>query len=385
MSAAAGGRPRMAWLSAETPDRHGSGGQRRQYHQIRALVAADVDVGVATLAGPQEDRSLREIVPVQRFGPLRMRGLLADPALDDFLAEGRFTAAVVAHVESVPHVWRTLARCRIPWLLDLHNVNSRWHRGRGDALAAAGWRLRERAAIRRAAMATVCSREERRALVGSVPAARVEVAGHGVDPEEWPEGALADDRVPALAFFAAWDHGPNREGAEWLARGLWQSVRGAVPEARLLLAGPGQPPPDILAQPGVEHAGRVDDLARFLGGVRVTIVPIVNGIGARMKFVEALASGAAVVSTRTGAEGFDVEGAFAPADDPPAFARACAELLLDGRRAVALGRAGRAAALERFRWPATSEPLIRFARDGARLRADPSPRRRLPGTSDRRA
>lgn len=358
-----GHQRRVAWLSAETPDRHGSGGQRRQYHQLRVLVDAGVDVRVATLAGPQDDTSLRELAPVERFGPLRLRGLIVDEVLDR-LTEGGFTAAVVAHIESVPHVRRALARRRVPWLLDLHNVNSRWYRSGGDRLAATAWRLRERTVLRRAAMATVCSRQERDALLDVVPAARVEVAGHGIDPQEWPEDALAADRAPAIALFAAWDHGPNREGAEWLAEGIWPAVRSAVAGARLLLAGPGRPPQAILAQPDVQHAGRVEDLARFLGRVRVVVVPILNGIGARMKFVEALASGAAVVSTSTGAEGFEAEGAFVRADDPDTFAQACIGFLRDGRRAVEAGHAGRSVALESFRWPATSDPILRFVRAG---------------------
>lgn len=365
MSSPAGRRPRVAWLSAETPDRHGGGGHRRQYHQIRALLDAEVDVRAATLAGPQDDSSLRALVPVQRFGPLRARGLLAAPALDRFLAEGGFGAAVVAHIESVPHVRRALARHRIPWLLDLHNVNSRWHRARGDALATGAWRLRERAALRSAAAVTVCSREEREALVGVGGAVRVEVAGHGIDPQEWPDAALTRERAPALGFFGAWGHGPNREGAQWLARHVWPAVLNAVPEARLLLAGPGRPPESILVQPGVTHAGRVDDLARFLGSVRVALVPIIDGIGARVKFGEALASGAAVVSTPEGAEGFDAEGAFVRAADEQAFARACIELVADGERAARLGRVGRATAFERFPWPRATKPIVRFAQEGA--------------------
>jgi glycosyltransferase involved in cell wall biosynthesis len=352
-------------VSAETPDRHGGGGHRRQYHQIRALLDAEVDVRVATLAGPQDDSSLRALAPVQRFGALRARGLLADPTLDRFLAEGRFAAAVVTHIESVPHVRRALARHRIPWLLDLHNVNSRWHRARGEWRATMTWRWRERSALRRAAAVTVCSREEREALLAGDPGSRVEVAAHGVDPVEWPAQALAQERSRALALFAAWGHGPNREGADWLAERVWPTVVRAQPQARLLLAGPGDPPPAILAQPRVEHVGRVDDLAGFLGGVRVVVVPIVNGIGARMKFVEALASGAAVVSTATGAEGFEADGAFARADGPDAFANACCELLGDARRAAALGRAGRALAFDRYDWQATTEPLIGFARRSA--------------------
>lgn len=358
-------QPRVAWLSAETPDRHGSGGQRRQYHQIRALRDAGIDVRAATLGGPQHDGSLRALVPVRRFGPLRLRGLTADPVLARFLADGRFTAAVVAHVESVPHVRRGLAAHRVPWLLDFHNVNSRWYRARDDSIRALGWRLRERAAIRRAAMATTCSAAERDALLAVAPAARIAVAGHGVDPTEWPDEALARERSPAIGLFAAWGHRPNSEGAEWLAEHVWPDVLREAPDARLRLAGPGQPPRSVLAQPRVEHLGRVDDLARFLGAMRVVVVPIINGIGARMKFGEALASGAAVVSTPTGAEGFEADGAFACAQDPQRFVQACVELVRDGERAAALGSAGRAVAFERFAWPTTTEPILRFVRTQA--------------------
>lgn len=358
--------PRVAWLSAETPNRQGSGGQRRQYHHLLALREAGVEVSVATLAGPQDDASLAELVPVRRFGPLRARGLVPDPEVDRFLADNRFTVAVVAHIESVSHVRRALARRHIPWLLDLHNVNSRWHEARGERLEAFLWRLRERAATRSAARTTVCSAEELDALVAVAGKARVEVAAHGVDPEEWPDAALAAERASTVAYFGAWDHGPNREGAEWLAERVWPSVLQRAPQARLVLAGPGQPPPRILSLEGVEYAGRVDDLARFLGGVRVVAVPILNGIGARMKFGEALASGAAVVSTTAGAEGFAAEGAFARADDPDAFAVACAQLSADSDQAVALGQVGRRLALERFRWSETSAPIVRFARGGDR-------------------
>lgn len=299
---------------------------------------------------------------MQRFGTLRLRGLLADPSLDHFLADGGFTAAVVAHIESVPHVRRALTRRRIPWLLDFHNVNSRWHRLRGDKPRTSVWRTRERAALRRAAMATACSQEERRTLLDVVPSGRVEVAGHGIDPEEWPDEAVSPDPAPALAFFGAWGHGPNSEGAEWLAERVWPDVAEAAPDARLLLAGPGEPPPVLLAQPRVEHVGRIDDLARFLGGVRIVVVPIVNGIGARVKFGEALASGAAVVSTSTGAEGFDADGAFVRADEPADFTQACIALLSDGQRAGALGQSGRALALDRFDWLTASQPIVRFAR-----------------------
>lgn len=357
---------RIAWLSAETPDRGGGGGHRRQFHQIRVLMEHGVEVRAATLAGPQDDSSLREIVPVVRFGPLRRRGFTVDPGLEEFLDDGRFNGAIVAHLESVPHVRRALARRRLPWLLDFHNVNSRWHAMRRESAATVLWKLRERRALRATVVSTACSRQERDALTTVAGGARVEVAGHGVDPSEWPEEALSDDRQPAIAFFGAWGHGPNRQGVEWLVERVWPRVRRDVPEARLLLAGPGAPPASTAGVSGVEHVGRVGDLARFLGGVQIVVVPILDGIGARVKFGEALASGAAVVSTSAGAEGFDADGAFVRADHPDEFARVCIDLIGDSAHAAEVGRSGRALAFTRFSWERTSEPLIRFAQGDLR-------------------
>ena len=341
----------IAWLSAETPGIDGGGGRRRQFHQVRVLLERGIDVHAATLEGPQDDASLRALCPVARFRPGRLR---PGRELARFLRDLRPERAVVSHVESLPHVSSALGD--IPFLLDFHNVSSRWHAAHGEELEAERWRQGEQEALRAAAAATACSAEEAAALGGGV-----EVAGHGVAPAEWPESALAAEREPAAALFGSWEHEPNAAAGRWLAAEIWPAVRAEMPHARLLLAGPGAPPAALLALPGVEHLGRADSLAGLLGRVRVALVPIRGGIGARVKFGEALASGAAVVSTTEGAEGFDAAGAFARADGAEAFARACVELLGDEERARALGAAGRRLALERLTWERTTEPIVRFA------------------------
>lgn len=345
---------RIAWLSAETPAIDGGGGRRRQFHQIRVLLERGIDVHVATLEGPQDDSSLRELCPVARFPGRRWR---PSGELRRFLADVSPERAVVAHVESLPHVRRALRG--IPFLLDFHNVNSRWHAAHGETGEASRWRRLEQDALRVAAVATACSAEEARAL-----GADVEVAGHGVAPDEWPESALAAEREPAAALFGSWEHGPNAEAGRWLAAEIWPSVLEAAPDARLVIAGPGDPPVELVALPGADHVGRIDSLAELLGRVRLALVPIRGGIGARVKFGEALASGAAVVSTSEGAEGFEAEGAYARADGAAEFAQACAELLRDEARARELGAAGRELALSRLTWERTTEPIVRFAEAG---------------------
>jgi glycosyltransferase involved in cell wall biosynthesis len=181
--------------------------------------------------------------------------------------------------------------------------------------------------------------------------------------------AIRRNRSPHVVFFGAWSHTPNAEGAVWLAKHVWPAVLREVPEASLILAGPGTPPGEVLNGQAVEHLGRVDSLAHLLGQARVAVVPIVRGIGARVKFVEALASGAAVVSTAIGAEGYSAEGAYLRADDPQAFARGCIDLLRDADRAEELGRAGRSLALGRLRWEQTAAPISRWVETFEQLRA----------------
>jgi glycosyltransferase involved in cell wall biosynthesis len=351
---------RIAWLSVETPGRNGGGGRRRQFHQLRVLVEHGIDVEAATLASSQDDLSLSALCPVTRIRPARRRERISpNRDLLGFLTRGRFDGAVVAHVESVGFARRSLAAAGLPWLLDFHNVYSRWCAANGNAAGARRWQRLETAAVRAATVATACSAEEAAALGG-----RAAVAGHGVDADEWPDDALAKRREPALVLAGAWSHQPNRDGALWLTERVWPAVVAAVPEARLLLAGPDRPPDECLATPGVEALGRVPDLAALLGRALVAVVPIVRGVGARVKFGEALASGAAVVSTSEGAEGFDADSAFRRADDPETFARECIELLHHPERAHELGRLGRAIALDRLRWERTSESILAFAKLG---------------------
>jgi hypothetical protein len=268
---------------------------------------------------------------------------------------------VIAHVESVPYAGKAARSGGLPFLVDIVDVYSRWHDSRGDGVEAAVWRDREAEALRSADAAVAASLEEREALVANLPGIEIQVAGQGVAPSEWPESALSRSRQRSLAMFASWGHGPNRSALEWFAGHVWPQVLARVPDARLLLLGPGQPPSLPSHRDTVDHPGRVEDLATALGRIRVAILPFVDGVGARVKFGEALASGAAVVSTTIGAEGYPADAPFVRAETPEDFAVACIRLLENENSARELGDAGRDYALTRLTWQQTSAPIIRWA------------------------
>jgi glycosyltransferase involved in cell wall biosynthesis len=96
----------------------------------------------------------------------------------------------------------------------------------------------------------------------------------------------------------------------------------------------------------------------LLAKATLVVVPIAAASGTRLKILQALAAGRAVVSTPAGAQGLPFQSGrelmIAPlADD---FAAAVVRLLQDEAERAALIAAGRAA-VERFDWDNVLQPL----------------------------
>ena len=86
------------------------------------------------------------------------------------------------------------------------------------------------------------------------------------------------------------------------------------------------------------------------------------GSGTRLKILQAMAAGCAVLSTSIGAAGLndEVRGALEIADDADDFAQAIAALLWDETRRRALGARALAAAGKHYDWRALVPNLLRL-------------------------
>jgi glycosyltransferase involved in cell wall biosynthesis len=106
--------------------------------------------------------------------------------------------------------------------------------------------------------------------------------------------------------------------------------------------------------PGVTVTGRVEQIEPYLARAAVAVAPLLSGGGTKLKVLEALAAGRAVVATPVAAEGITlVDGRdLVVAAEPVGFARAVTGLLDHPQRRVAMGAAGRAAVVERYDWGA---------------------------------
>jgi glycosyltransferase involved in cell wall biosynthesis len=101
-------------------------------------------------------------------------------------------------------------------------------------------------------------------------------------------------------------------------------------------------------------AGSVPDLEPYYRRAPLVVVPMRLGGGTRIKVLEALAHGKAVVTTSIGAEGLSLSRgeALEIADGPEAFADACVRLLENPEARRRLAENGRRQVLERYEWEA---------------------------------
>jgi glycosyltransferase involved in cell wall biosynthesis len=222
---------------------------------------------------------------------------------------------------------------------------------RRAAAAAVGREERRRAGHQDHVLVT--SEEERRRL-GRV-AAPVHVLPNTVPDPGPPADPGASDR--RALFVGSLDYGPNIEAVAWLAGELWPAIRDRDPQARLIVAGrsPGNDVRAMCERAGNEliaDAPTLDDLYR---SARVVLAPTRSGGGVgRIKLLEALAYGTAVVATSQAVDGLPADdlGAVAVARDGAAFVDATAGLLRDAGAAAALGARARRA------WEAHHTPAV---------------------------
>ncbi len=228
----------------------------------------------------------------------------------------------------------------------------------GAAYSFVQWRrLRryEAQVCRRADRVLAVSEADAAALRRLAPELTVSVIPNGIDTHTYrPQPAPSVRTAPKLVFTGTMDFRPNVDAVLWFAREVLPQIRAAVPEVHFLIVGqrPHRRLDALRDDPGVELTGWVEDPRPYIAGASVYVAPLRMGGGTRLKLLEAMAMGKAIVATRLGAEGFPVqhEREMVLADTPDAFAAAVVELLRSPERREELGRAGRRFVEERYDW-----------------------------------
>lgn len=211
----------------------------------------------------------------------------------------------------------------------------------------------------------VSTDDRRRMVAAGLDPGVITVIPHGVGLRELRGASAAGVRArwaipptaPLLFFHGTLHYWPNTEAVRFIAERLLPRLRALRPGLHVLVSG--MSPPRYYATEGLVFTGRVDDLGAHIAAADVCICPIQAGGGTRMKLLEYMAAGKAVVSTRKGAEGIahtDGED-IVLADGVEAFSAAVLALLDDGGRRARIGAAA-ARFADRYDWSAIGAAYV---------------------------
>jgi len=307
--------------------------------------------------------------------------------LAEWLARERFDVVHVGGIEMAPFL-DVIEAARPRPLMVFDNLNCEYllqKRAFLTDLAAPGcwpgaaysfvqWRRLHRyeaEACRRADHVLAVSDADAVALQALVPGLGVTVVPNGVDTRAYrAQSSKSKAQTPNsklqipnskfrgsesdLVFTGTMDFRPNVDAVLWFARKVLPRVRAQAPGAHLFVVGqrPHRRLDGLRSDPAVTLTGWVEDVRPYIAQAAVYVAPLRIGGGTRLKLLEAMAMGQAVVATRLGAEGYPVTDAreLLLADTPADFTAAVVTLLRAPERRAELGQTARAFVERLYDW-----------------------------------
>lgn len=383
---------RILFLTCHLPYPPFSGGRLREFELIKRLSRRNEisvcavsktyqeDVAAATqLADLCEDvRIFPASTSTSVTGPSSCAQVLRHrcPEMTDHVAAAIETIQPdVIHVEGFYVMQHVPERPPCPVFLVEQNVEYLLWKQRAEASVGRDERERylreylvtldsETAAWTRADMCAAVTDDDRRAMLAAAGSLDVRVVPDGFDHlvAATPDAAGAEPLARTLAFIANFGYEPNVDAAHYLLERIFPRIRSRVPNAELFLVG-NAPPPSVhdiaRVTPGVTVTGRVASVEPYLDQAAVIVCPLRVGGGVKVKVLEALSRGKAIVTTSVGAQGLGAGaiGALEIHDRSEAFVDATVRLLRRPRRRLALEQRARALAKTLPTWDEAAATL----------------------------
>ncbi|HSN04213.1 MAG TPA: glycosyltransferase [Nitrospira sp.] len=303
------------------------------------------------------------------FSVLAHRSAAFQRRVSELIATKNFD---VIHVDTIALARFLDKRWSIPAVLTHHNIESQLMERRAGAERGLLARLYLRRETRKllayeAEMSgsfdvnVFVSKTDEKTLLERVQGLRTAIVPNGVDVEYFTPNQGRD--MPALIYTGGMNMFANRDAVMFFLNEIWPLIRKQVPDVRFFAVG--QDPPKELLELAARDAhvvvtGYVTDVRPLVCDASVYVVPLRVGGGTRLKVLDAMAMGKAMVSTSIGCEGLDVrpDEHLLVADSPEQFAEKTVRLLQDPGRRLTLGRTARELVERRYSWRTIGGQLL---------------------------
>ncbi len=165
---------------------------------------------------------------------------------------------------------------------------------------------------------------------------------------------------PKLLFCGSLDYPPNKNGLIWFYKKTWPMLVEQQPDIKLTIIGRNGHDPVYAAlkkDKNIDFIGEVDDVESYYRNNNIAIAPLLEGSGTRLKILEAMSLGCAVVSTSIGAEGIDYTNKIniVIADEPEDFAGTIIDLFHNANKARELALEAQKLINDKYSWSKVAE------------------------------
>ena len=176
------------------------------------------------------------------------------------------------------------------------------------------------------------------------------VSPFGIDITRIHPGNLPQE-VNSVFHLGSMEWLPNQQAMHWFLKEVWPSVLKEIPTAKFYLAGRGMPLSfNQYISDSVKIIGEVDDAVSFMQQKQLMIVPLFAGSGIRVKILEGMAMGNAILTTSLGVQGIEgIDGVhFAIANNPSDFVKGIIKLLKHPHLMAEMSKEARKLAAEKY-------------------------------------
>ena len=150
------------------------------------------------------------------------------------------------------------------------------------------------------------SSADKLSMMSIAPNVDVSVIPNSVDIADYVRDEDVAGKEYDLVFIGKMDYRPNVDAVLWFAESIWPNLIKHRPQTTWAIVGqnPHSRLKKLRGRQGIKITGKVERIHPYLSGGAICIMPLRFGSGTRLKLIEAMASGKAIVSTAIGAEGF---------------------------------------------------------------------------------